>query len=114
MKLTDLLERTAEQTPVGPPPLDSLYAGAARRRHRRTAGLVAATVVAVAAVIGASTLVIFRGPTASVTSSTPVPPAMRLVGFGHGAIAVPASWPTNKSHCGTPVQDTVLIDDPSG
>lgn len=113
MKLTDLLERTAEQTPVGPPPLDTLYAGAARRRHRRTAGLVAA--VAVVAVIGASTLLTWHGPTAPVTSPTPAPapPAMRLVGFGHAAIAVPADWPTNKSQCGTPKQDTVLIDDPS-
>jgi hypothetical protein len=113
MKLTDLLERTAEQTPVGPPPLDTLYAGASRRRHRRTAGLVAATVVAVGAVIGASTLLTSRTPTAPVTSPTPVPPAMRMVGFGHAAIAVPAGWPTNKSRCGTPMQDTVQIDDPS-
>ncbi|MER7248262.1 PASTA domain-containing protein [Kribbella sp. NPDC000426] len=110
MKLTDLLERTAEQTPVGPPPLDTLYAGAARRRHRRTAGLVAATVVAVGAVIAGSTLLTSRAP---VTSPAPVAPAMRLVGFGHAAIAVPAEWPTNESRCGTPMQDTVLIDDPS-
>ncbi|WP_432881974.1 PASTA domain-containing protein [Kribbella sp. CA-245084] len=111
MKLTDLLERTAEQTPVGPPPLDTLYAGAARRRHRRTAGVVAAAVVAVGAVIGASTLLTSRTPT--VTSPTPVPPAMRMVGFGHAAISVPADWPTNRSQCGTPMQDTVQIDDPS-
>ncbi len=38
---------------------------------------------------------------------------MRLVGFGHAAIAIPASWPTNKSSCGTPQQDTVQIDDPT-
>ncbi|TKK74319.1 PASTA domain-containing protein [Kribbella jiaozuonensis] len=113
MNLTDLLERTAEQTPVGPPPLDTLYSGAARRRHRRTAGLVAA--VAVVAVIGGSTLLTSRGPIAPVTSPTPAPapPAMRMVGFGHAAIAVPADWPTNKSQCGTPKQDTLLIDDPS-
>jgi hypothetical protein len=36
-----------------------------------------------------------------------------MVGFGHAAIAIPADWPTNKSQCGTPKQDTVLIDDPS-
>ncbi|RZU19394.1 PASTA domain-containing protein [Kribbella rubisoli] len=113
MKLTDLLERTAEQTPVGPPPLDTLYAGAARRRHRRTAGVVAAAAVAVGSVIGASTLLTSRTPTAPVTSPTPVPPAMRLVGFGHAAIAIPADWPTNRSQCGTPMQDTVQIDDPS-
>lgn len=112
-KLTDLLERTAARTPVGPPPLDTLYAGAARRRRRRT-GLVAAA-VAVAAVIGGSTVLTSRGPTGPLTSPTPapVPPATRLVGFGHAAIAVPADWPTNRSQCGTPQQDTVQIDDPS-
>ena len=110
-QLTDLLERTAARTPVGPPPLDTLYAGAAHRRRRRTAGLVAATAVTVGAVIGASTLLHPRGSTAPVTSPAPVP--TRLVGFGHAAIAVPADWPTNKSQCGTPQQDTVLIDDPS-
>ena len=36
-----------------------------------------------------------------------------MVGFGHAAIAVPADWPSNKSQCGTPKQDTVQIDDPS-
>jgi hypothetical protein len=52
-----------------------------------------------------------------VTSPTPAPtaiaPATRLVGFGHAAIAVPADWPTNKSSCGTPQRDTLLLDDPS-
>ncbi|WP_371405029.1 PASTA domain-containing protein [Kribbella sp. NBC_00662] len=38
---------------------------------------------------------------------------MRMVGFGHATITVPADWPTNRSQCGTPKQDTVLIDDPS-
>jgi len=73
--------------------------------------LVAA--VAVAAVVGGSTLLTWRGPTTAVTSPTPAPAAMRMVGFGHAAIAVPADWPTNKSQCGTPKQDTVQIDDPS-
>jgi hypothetical protein len=115
--LTDLLERTADQTPVGPPPLDALHAGATRRRRRRTAGLTATAAVAVAAVIGGTTLLTSHDKTAPVTSPTPTPtpvaPATRLVGFGHAAIAIPANWPTNKSMCGTPKQDTVLIDDPS-
>jgi len=113
--LNDLLERAAAQTPVGPPPLDALYAGATRSRRRRTAGLTAATVVAVGAVIAGSNLLTSHGPTTPVTSPSPalVPPGTRLVGFGHAAIAIPAAWPTNKSSCGTPQQDTVLIDDPS-
>lgn len=113
--LTDLLARTADQTPVGPPPLDALHAGATRRRRRRTAGLTATAAVAVAAVIGGTTLLTSHDKTAPVTSPTPTPvaPATRLVGFGHAAIAVPADWPTNKSMCGTPKQDTLLLDDPS-
>ncbi|MET9274225.1 PASTA domain-containing protein [Kribbella sp. NPDC003557] len=47
------------------------------------------------------------------TTDAPVPPATRLVAFGHAAIAVPAAWATNKSQCGTPKQDTVQIDDPT-
>jgi hypothetical protein len=38
---------------------------------------------------------------------------MRLVGYGHAAIAVPKVWGTNLSRCGVPRRDTVLIDDPS-
>lgn len=46
---------------------------------------------------------------------TPEPPpvVMRLVGYGHVAIAVPRGWGTNVSRCGVPRRDTVLIDDPS-
>jgi PASTA domain len=114
-KLTDLLEHTADQTPVGPPPLDALRAGAVRRRRRRTAGLAAVAVVAVGAVIVGSNLLTPPTRTGPVTSPTPAPPppAMRLVGFGHAVIAIPADWPTNKSSCGTPQQDTVQIDDPA-
>ncbi|TDW89052.1 PASTA domain-containing protein [Kribbella sp. VKM Ac-2566] len=114
-KLTELLEDTADHTPVGPPPLAAVRAGAARRRRRRTAGITGVTVVAVGAVIAGSSLLTSPTQTAPVTSPTPVPPppAMRLVGFGHAAIAIPAAWPTNKSSCGTPYQDTVQIDDPS-
>jgi hypothetical protein len=114
-KLTELLEHTADETPVGPPPLSAVRAGAARRRRRRTAGFTALTVVAVGTVIAGTN--VLTSSTTPVTSPTPtaapVPPAMRLVGFGHAAIAVPASWPTNKSSCGTPKQDTLQIDDPS-
>jgi hypothetical protein len=118
--LTDLLERTAAQTPVGPPPLDALRTGATRRRRRRTAGLTALTAIAVGAVIAGSNLLTSATPNTPVTSPTPapttaapVPPALRLVAFGHAAISVPAAWPLNKSQCGTPQQDTIQIDDPT-
>ncbi|WP_410785654.1 PASTA domain-containing protein [Kribbella sp. C-35] len=113
--LTDLLARTADQTPVGPPPLDALHAGATRRGRRRTAGLTATAAVAVAAVVGGTTLLTSPDQTAPVTSPTPSPTpyTLRLVGFGHAVIAIPGDWPVNKSMCGTPQQDTLLLDDPS-
>ena len=113
--LKDLLERTAARTPVGPPPLEALRAGAARRHRRRTVELTATAAVAVAAVIGGTTLLTSHDQTAPVTSPTPAqaPPATRLVGMGHAAIAIPAEWPTNKSMCGTPRHDTLLLDDPT-
>ncbi|MGZ0151068.1 PASTA domain-containing protein [Kribbella sp. WER1] len=40
-------------------------------------------------------------------------PPTRLVGLGHVAIAVPADWPRNRSACGTPLENTVQVDDPS-
>ncbi|MFI5690324.1 PASTA domain-containing protein [Kribbella sp. NPDC051586] len=113
--LTDLLERAADQTPVGPPPLDALYAGATHRRRRRTVVWSALSTAAVVAVIAGTTLAAQRGPAVSppATSPSPPPAAMRLVGLGHIAIAVPSDWGTNQSRCGTPLRDTVQIDDPS-
>ncbi|MEV4260846.1 PASTA domain-containing protein [Kribbella sp. NPDC049584] len=117
-KLIHLLEDAADHTPVSQPPLAALRAGAARRRRRRTAGLSTVAVAAVGVVIAGSNLLTSASPPAPVTSpapttAAPAPPAMRMVGFGHAAIAVPAAWSTNKSSCGTPKQDTVQIDDPS-
>lgn len=108
--LTSLLERTAAHTPVGPPPLDALRAGAARRRHRRTA--VVAAAAAVAAVVAGSALLVPRTSTPP-AAPAPAPGPTRLVGLGHAAIAVPAEWGTDKSRCGTPQADTVLVDNPS-
>ncbi|MEU4293990.1 PASTA domain-containing protein [Kribbella sp. NPDC026596] len=114
-KLTELLERTGDQTAVGPPPLDALRAGAARRRHRRTAAWSAVSALTVAAVIGGTTLLATQGsgdPSPPVATATPglVPAGMRLVGLGHAAIAVPKNWGTNELTCATPKKDTVLID----
>lgn len=109
-KLTDLLERTADQTPVGPPPLDAVRTGAVRRRRRRRTAVLSAA-AAVAVVIAGTTVLTPHRPT--VTSPAPAPVATRLVGFGHAVIAVPRTWGTNQSNCGTAIADTVLIDDPS-
>jgi hypothetical protein len=117
--LTDLLERTAAHTPVGEPPLDALYAGAARRRRRRTVVFTAGTALAVGAVIVGANALTSATPNPPVTSPTPAPTTatgpyvLRMVAFGHAAITVPAEWPINKSQCGTPKQDTLQIDDPT-
>ena len=85
-------------------------------RHRLRDFLVpAAAVTTVLAVIGVTTVLTSSGTSGTVTipGPEPAPVAMRLVGFGHAAIAVPKIWGTNFSRCGTPRKDTVLIDDPS-
>ncbi len=116
--LTEILERSAGDVPVGPPPLGQMHR-TARRRRSVGAGLAAAAAVAI--VVGGA--VLWPGgdgpsrdpsPTASDSPSTaPVeaPPAgFRWVGRGQAVIAVPDSWGTNLLECGTPTQDTVLID----
>jgi len=115
-KLTELLERTGEHVDVGPPPLDAMRAGAARRRRRRTVAWSSVSVASVLAVIGGTTLLTQGSsgvdPQPPVTSRSPgvVPGETRLVGLGHAAIAVPKAWGTNQVICGTPRTDTVLVD----
>ncbi|MFD7161585.1 PASTA domain-containing protein [Kribbella sp. NPDC059898] len=113
-KLTEILERTAQRTNVGPAPIEAIRAGAARRRRRRAAALSALGVGAAAIAVSATMLL-----TGSLNLTNPTPPVataptagMRLVGIGHAAIAVPEEWGTNQSYCGTPQNDTVLIDEP--
>jgi hypothetical protein len=75
----------------------------------------AAAVTTVVAVIGVTNLLSSNGGGTLITTPEPVPGpvAMRLVGYGHAAIAIPKVWGTNVSRCGIPRRDTVLIDDPS-
>ena len=115
-QLTEILERAGAQVNVGPPPIETLRTGAARRRRRRTWAWSAVSVAAVVAVIGATT-VLSRGshgvdPQPPVASGSPgeIPGGTRLVGLGHAAIAVPKNWGTNQVMCGTPRTDTVLVD----
>jgi hypothetical protein len=115
-KLTELLEHTGDQLTVGPPPIEALRAGAARRRRRRTAAVSLTSAAVVAAVIAGTTLLTQGSgrvdPQPPVASGSPgtVPDGMRLVGFGHAAIAVPNEWGTNQYRCTTPQKDTVVID----
>lgn len=113
-ELSELLERAGERTDVGPPPIEAMRAGAARRRRRRAAKLSAVGVAAAAVAMGGTTLIIgglnSKSPSSPVASTRPGPAATRLVGIGHAAIAVPEEWGTNQSSCGTPQEDTVVID----
>lgn len=112
----DLLEQAADRTAVGPAPLESIRAGAARRRRRRALVLAGASAAAVVAVIAGSALVASTAPPQTprppVTTDRPTPGlhGMRLVGLGHLAIAVPEEWDTNRTRCGTPMKDTVVIN----
>ncbi len=88
---------------------------ATRRRRPRTVLASVAAATTVLAVIGVTNVLTAGGQSGGVTiiSPEPGPVAMRVVGFGHAAIAVPKVWGTNFSRCGTPRKDTVLIDDTS-
>lgn len=95
----ELLERTSAPRPSG------------RVRERLVTVTAVATVVAAIGVT--NVLTSGRGSgTGPLPGPEPPPVAMRLVGYGHAAIAVPRVWGTNLSRCGVPRRDTVLIDDP--
>jgi heat shock protein HslJ len=76
--LTELLERAAERTNVGPPPLEHMVAGARRKRRRRAMLLTAATAAAVVAAVGVTAVLSTPGgnperdPTPA-TSASPEP-----------------------------------------
>ncbi|MEV5964760.1 hypothetical protein AB0L70_23515 [Kribbella sp. NPDC051952] len=120
--LTVILERAADQIPVGPPPLEALRVGATRRRRRSMVAWSAAGAAAVVAVIAGATLftALFthgsrvgepQPPVASASSEYPL--VVRLVKLGRAEVVVPKSWGTNDARCGTPLEDTVLLNDPS-
>ncbi|WP_067437118.1 PASTA domain-containing protein [Nocardioides jensenii] len=115
--LPDLLDRVADRVAPGPPPLDAMLAGARHTRRRRTTTVLAAAAV-MAVVVGGSALV-FNGvgegarPTPGTGAPTPasiVPDGYRLVGAGTAAIAVPEEWGTNRTQCGVPKRNTVVVD----
>ncbi len=112
-KLTDLLERAGDRTTVGPPPIELMHARVARQRRRRTVAASVAAAVAVIAAAGGTALLVRPAPEESgvpIASPSVVPAQMRLVGFGHAAIAIPKDWGTNAASCGTPQTDTVIVD----
>jgi len=117
--ISELLDRLGERAPVGPPPTAAMLSAATRSRRRRTTWLAAGASAAVlvvtiggAAVLNRPAEEVLPAPAPGVPSPTQLvtPPGTRLVGLGHAAIAVPEEWGTNELRCGTPVKDTVIID----
>ncbi|NYG60548.1 hypothetical protein BJ980_003471 [Nocardioides daedukensis] len=111
--LAEMLERTADRTEVGAPPMNQMYAAAQRSRRRRGAWTALASAAAVATVIGGiAVLSPDPGGKPSVAEPGLVTPApgMRLVGIENVVIEVPQEWGTNEVRCGTPQADTVVID----
>lgn len=120
--ISELLDRLGERTTVSEPPTAVMLADAARLRRRRTtwvASLAAASVAVVLGGVALSTAGQDDGSggreetpltTSPSPSPTPVPEGMRLVGIGTIGIAVPEEWGTNRTRCGTPEHDTVVID----
>lgn len=114
-QLIDRLDARAADVPVGAPPVDAMRAAVRRRRSRASVLVAAAAVVAIA--VGMSAWQIDRDSKSDVqvgvgpVPEVDVPPAgHRYVGIGTAVVAVPEEWGINKTTCGTPVKDTVLID----
>lgn len=115
-QLIDRLEARAAEVPVGPPPMTLIRTRA--RRHRRGRAVVLASAAAVAVVAaglawpgGWGWDAGSRSPIASAPADPDTPPdGYRYVGVGAVVAAVPQDWATNKTECGTPQRDTVVID----
>lgn len=113
-QLIDRLEERVADVPVGVVPIDAMRT-TARRRRGRLAVLAAAAAVAVISAGAVAWQTIDTDPATPVATDPPAdpdaPPAgHRYVGIGSAVIAVPEDWGTNETECGTPVEDTVMID----
>lgn len=114
--LSDLVEKAGDRVDADGPPIAEIGSGDRRGRRRRTLVVTFASAAVVATVIGGTALLSSLGDSADpeppVASPTAVvtPAGTRLVGLGHAAIAVATEWGTNKTHCGVPQEDTVVID----
>jgi hypothetical protein len=120
-----LVRRAGDSLPVRPAPVEDLLRqgrGARRRRTRTTIGAVAAAVVVVTCGAVAVGSQLSNDATNSPSVSTPrpdpgtltPPPGMRFVGRNGIAVAVPASWSTDKAWCNVASEDTVIVGDSPG
>jgi hypothetical protein len=124
-RLTRLLAHHAAEVRVGPAPVHAVRAARARARRTRRLGFLAAvgaSAAVTAVVVGLTSATPPQGPTSTASPATtpetsapePQPdtarPGHRLVGLDDVAVEVPTSWGTNATRCGTPVRDTVVVD----
>ena len=114
-QLSDRLEDRVADLPVGAPPLDAMRSAVRRRRSRLTVLGAAAVVVLVAGGLVIQAADTSPDPRPPVVADPPAevdePPAgHRYVGIGAAVVAVPDEWGTNETECGTPQEDTVIID----
>ncbi|MBM9506206.1 hypothetical protein [Actinacidiphila acididurans] len=111
--LTEALRSHAEHAPSAATLLDALSAKAARRRAGRRRGAVLAVTAAVVAAVGAGFVVAEtsghggrHGTTAAHTGAD----TMRTWTYHGLQVKAPSGWGVNALRCGTPVKDTVVID----
>lgn len=113
---TERLERAADTIAVGRPDLESMRQAVARRRRQKAAGIGLASAAVVVATLGAAIQIGDGTETAPNPAPAPpaptaiAPPGTQFLGIGHVVIAVPQEWPFNRERCGTPQEDTVILD----
>lgn len=116
-QVRDLLQRSGDRLPVGPPPHDAIATRARRRRNRAAMG-TAALLMVVTIVGGAVIQQVATGDSDRPhggndlvgADNLDVPAGMRLVGMGQVVVAVPAAWSTGETQCLKPVADTVYFE----
>jgi hypothetical protein len=114
-QLSNRLEDRVADVPVGAPPIDAMRSAVRRRRSRMTVLGAAAAVAVIAAGGVAWQQVDNADPRPPIASDQPADPdappeGYRYVGIGSAVIAVPETWGSNETECGTPQEDTVVID----
>lgn len=105
-RLTTLLDHHAADVVVGPPPMAELGSAAQTRRRgwglaAVVGGLVAASVLPVALLLGNDDGVATTAPTAGATITASA--GTRLFGLGPVILQVPQDWTRNDLWCGEPI-----------
>lgn len=114
-RIIEELVRLTDSYQPNPPPIDTLIIDGSRKRRRRATLAITGVAAAAVVIIGTGAALTNQTGSPHPDPSTqgptdPTPQNTRLVGVGHAAIDVPRSWSTNHTACGTPTDDTVIIN----